>query len=318
MGFYFPRVAVQKARPRRPRTNTYKRQAALSTNISNGVRLDLFRGLKKFKSHVDPEQVYQAWKTGHYAKIMDAVPWPKLPELIEPAAKRLQTGVERSATFNLKEMPAVVSDNLKFSMQNPRIRDYVNRRSGSMVVNIQTDAQKVIQNAVARSFNESLNPRDVAGIIRGSIGLYPAQETALYNYRRGLTEKEIDPDRIESLTAAYEDRLLDQRSMTIARTETRLATNIGQQSVWEQAAQGGLIPPESRRVWIVDGNPCEICEPMDGESVGLYEPWILSTGDAVMIPTESHPNCMCGVELDMGYNQESGGNEDIGSDQDSD
>lgn len=290
--------AVVKSRSRK--TRTYNRLFRLSEAMASSVRLDLYRGLKKFKSHVSSEAVYQAWRTGNYARIMEAVPWDKLPFELEPAAKKLQSGMVKSAAFNLNEMPGPVKDNLKFSMANPRIRDYVGKRTGELVLNIQTDTQKVIQNAVARSFNEALSPRDVAGIIKGSIGLYPQQETALLNYRRGLTEKGLEDSKIDSLSSSYEDRLLNQRAMMIARTETRLATNIAQQSVWEQAAQEGYLPEKTARVWIVDGAPCEICDAMDGAEVGLYEPWTLPDGRAVMIPTESHPNCMCGVELKLG------------------
>ena len=312
MRFYFPPMNVSKAkRPPWKKTRTYNRLFALSNAMANGVGVDLFRGLRKFKSQVAPEEVYQAWKTRDYSKILNSVPWGNLPQHLEPAAKKIQAGMAKSASFNLKELPANTQENLRFSMNNPRIRDYVGKRTGQLVVNIQQDTQRVIQNAVARSFTEALTPREVAGIIRGSIGLYPQQETALYNYRKGLVAEGTYTDaRIDSLVSAYEDRLLNQRSMTIARTETRLATNVGQQSVWEQASQSGFLPPKTTRVWIVDGNPCDVCLPMDGVETGLYEPWILSTGDAVMVPSESHPNCMCGMELKMGYNADSGSDQD--------
>lgn len=299
--FFCPhRTRVLKARPRRKAGATYKRLSKLTSAMSSSVGLDLFRGFKKFKSHVEPERVYQAWSTGHYAKIMEAIPWEKLPHYLEPAATKLSHGMIKSANMTIDSLPDNANKGLRFNMKNPRMREYVGRRTGEMVINIQTDAQKVIQNAVARSFNEALTPRDVAATIRGSIGLYPQQETALRNYRQNLIQNETKPERIEGLVGAYEDRLLDQRSMMIARTETRLATNVGQQAVWEQASDEGLLPTEVTRVWVVDGNPCDICEPMDGEEVGLNEPWIMEDGDAVMLPTEAHPNCMCGMELNIG------------------
>ncbi len=291
---------ILKAGPRRKAGATYKRLSSLTSAMAGSVRLDLFRGFKKFKSHVDPERVYQAWKTGHYAKIMEAVPWERLPHYLEPAANKLSVGMIKSAKMNIESLPDNANKYLRFNMKNPRMREYVGRRTGEMVMNIQSDTQNVIQNAVARSFNEALTPRQVADTIKGSIGLYPQQETALRNYRQTLSASEHSPDKIESLVGAYEDRLLDQRSMMIARTETRLATNVGQQAVWEQASDEDLLPREVTRVWVVDGNPCDICEPMDGEEVGLNEPWILPDGDAVMMPTEAHPNCMCGMELNLG------------------
>lgn len=266
--------------------------------MSGGVRLDLVRGIRKFKTHVDAEKVYQAWKTGNYPQIMASIPWDKLPGEIEPAAKRLDKVMDRAAKMSLEGVPPATE--LRLNMNNPGVRDYVNRRTGELVVNIQGDTQRTIQNAVARSFNEALTPRQVADTIRGSIGLYPQQETALRNYRIDLTKKGLTDEKIDSLSFAYEGRLLDQRAMMIARTETRMAGNIAQQSVWEQASQAGMLPQGSMRVWIVDGNPCVICEAMEGVEVGMYEPWTLPDGRSVMIPTMSHPNCMCGFELKLG------------------
>ncbi len=291
---------IIKARNKKT-TRTYNRLFNLSESMAGAVRLDLFRGLKKFKSHVDPESVYQSWKSGNYSKIIEAIPWKKLPHELEPAAKKLQAGLVKSADFSIEGMKSSIPNrDLRYDMKNPRLRDYVNRRTGELVVNIQSDTQKTIQNAVARSFNEALTPRDVAGIIRGSIGLYPRQEQALRNYRQNLVASGFNTEKIDTLSGRYEDRLLNQRAMMIARTETRLASNVAQQSIWEQASNNGFVPSGAMRVWIVDGNPCDVCTEMDGVEVGLYEPWNLPDGRAVMVPTESHPNCMCGMELKLG------------------
>lgn len=311
MKFYYP--PIQKARkPTRPgQTRTYNRLFALSNTMARAVSLDLFRGLRSFKSRVNENQVNQAWMSRDYSKIMAAVPWENLPEYLEPSAKKIQSGMSKAAQFNIEKLPKNARTGLNFSMNNPRIRQYVGRRTGELVVNIQRDTQRVIQNAVARSFNEALTPREVAGLIRGSIGLYPQQETALHNFRKGLVANGTIPeDRIDSMVDAYENRLLNQRARMIARTETRLATNVGQQSVWEQAKDSGFLPADATRVWIVDANPCEICAPMEGVEVGLNEPWRLSTGELVMVPSESHPNCMCGMELKLGYNDSTGGGDD--------
>lgn len=169
-----------------------------------------------------------------------------------------------------------------------------------MVVNIQADTQNIIQNAVARSFSNALTPRDVASSIRNSIGLFPGQQTALMNYRQGLKESGMKPDRVDAFSSKYEDRLLDYRAKMIARTETRQATNQGQLFIWQDAQNQDLIAPTAKKVWVVDGAPCEICEPMDGVAIGLAESWTLPNGDIADIPTDAHPHCFCGMELEFG------------------
>ncbi len=144
------------------------------------------------------------------------------------------------------------------------------------------------------------SPRDMAKEIKNYVGLYPRLATAHSNYVAKLRKDGVRPDRIEVLSDKYYDRLLTYRTETIARTETQFMLNRGQLTVWQEGSRQGLLPPDSKKVWIVDGNPCEICEPMDGIAVGINESWSLDDGSEVDIPTEAHPNCMCIMDLDMG------------------
>jgi hypothetical protein len=293
---------VSKAK-RKPwkRTRTPHRLEALHQSMSGAVRVDLVRGLKTFKNRIDPEEVYRAWLSGDYWKTMDIIPWQELPGDLGKATEKLGETLGKASGFTIESLPPPVEDKLRFDMHNPRIRRYAERVSGKLVVNIEEDTRKFIASAVARKFDAAMTPRRVADIIRPQIGLLPRQTTALQNYRTMLEREGTGTKRLEKLVDDYHDKMLDSRSMTIARTETRMAENQGQQAVWDQAANQGLISREARRRWLVDGAPCEVCEPMDGEEVGLFEPWTIEYPDGstenVMVPTESHPNCMCQMEL---------------------
>lgn len=302
-GHHSHKERIHKAGRKRKVSRTYKRVYALSQQMSRAVQVNFVRGVKTFKNRVSEAAVYNAWKSGDYQKIMQVIPWDKLPEDMEGIVNPLEKTMVKTGKNVIESLPAPIQEEFRFDTKNPEIRNYLSNRTGELVTDISKNTQAIIQNAVTRSFDQALHPSDVAGMIKGSIGLYPRLENAVENYRQGLLRAKtpLSQGRVAFLVDKYNDRLLNYRAMMIARTETRNATNTGQLNIWQQAAEQGLIDPHTaKKVWIVDGNPCEICDPMDGKKIGLYEYWTLSNGLVVDTPSESHPHCMCGMEIDYG------------------
>ena len=87
-------------------------------------------------------------------------------------------------------------------------------------------------------------------------------------------------DRIESVF----DEATGYRSQMIARTETIAASNYAAE---EGYSQSGVVEGKE---WLTAPGCCEACEDVNGEIVGLNEPF--SSGD--MFPP-LHPNCLCCV-----------------------
>jgi hypothetical protein len=304
---------VMKAKtkgPRRQVTSTYRKLSALSRAMGNSVRLDLVKGITRFKKRISLDSLYEAWSAADYGKAFATIPWDKLPEDLAPALSGIASTTKKAGDYQMIKLPPNINSRLRFDVTNPVIRNFVKNRTGELVKNIQEDAQKVIQNAVARSFTEAMTPRQVAASIKSSIGLLPQHEQAVRTYARGLQEKGLPLGNIQKYSEAYADRLLDYRAMNIARTETRMATNQGQLAVWQEGVNQGFISKDTaKKEWVVDGDPCPICEPMDGEMVGLYDPWIIEDNRGVRgvyIPTESHPQCLCGMELHFGEESKEG------------
>lgn len=269
--------------------------------MGKAVQADLLHGMRTFRRNVPAHQMLDAWARGDYSKVTALIPWQDLPPDLEKARQQIVVTAEDAAKHSIPSLPSPVRRSLRYDTRNPALMRWLNTRAGDLIVNIQSDTQLTVQNAVRRSFDRAMTPRQVANSIRGSIGLLPRQETALANYRDGLEAEGTPLDRVDQLADAYGDRLLDNRLMTIARTETRFAANRGQLAVWGAAANQDLIDRrKARKVWIVDGDPCPICEPMDGVSAPLDGMWTLNNGDVVEIPTDAHPNCFCGMELDFG------------------
>jgi len=271
------------------------------------VKADFIKGITTFKKRVSPSELMAAWKKGSYAHLMETIPWQDLPEDFDPFLQTLQKGVAGAADRTLELLPP---NELRFDMNNPNIRNYVNEVTGRLVVGIQNDTMRVVQNQVQRSFTEALNVSDVADNIRDSIGLHPRYEQAVHNYESGLRADGVDPDKVDELTSSYRDRLLDSRARTVAKTETRQATNYGQLTVWQQAQSQGLVKQEAQKVWVTckecitkTPSPCDLCYPMDGEMVPVSGFWTLADGSICEVPSDAHPNCNCGMTIDLGVDE---------------
>lgn len=291
-----------KAKVRKPwkKTRTYTRLTKLSDAAARAVSISLVDGIKKFKSKVDPQKIYEAWLSGDYSKVYEQIPWEKLYKDIEPAHEKLAASVSGSAKHVIESLPPDAKNGLRWDTSNPTITRYVDSRIGELVVGIQEDTREVIAGAISRSLDNAMTPRRVADLIKPSIGLYPQQVTALDNYRQSLIQQGGKSSVIEAMSSAYEARLLDYRAMMIARTEVRRAHNQGQLAVWNTAKNQGVLDRDAKKAWVVDGNPCPECIDLDGEIVGIDEFW--ETEDGPVDAPPLHPNCMCGMELV--YNQE--------------
>jgi len=60
----------------------------------------------------------------------------------------------------------------------------------------------------------------------------------------------VTTEFLDRVTARYAQRLLNQRLLNIARTETIAAANEGQRQLWQQAIDRGDLTGRERRAWI--------------------------------------------------------------------
>lgn len=114
---------------------------------------------------------------------------------------------------------------------------------------------------------------------------------------RPLTDKEI-----EAILGGYSDKLLMVRGETIGRTEAMGALHAGRREAYLQAVANGKVTlGEVYREWDSTGDTKvrHSHRALDGEQVGLDEPYISPTGARIMYPgdpdapAEEVINCRC-------------------------
>lgn len=218
----------------------------------------------------------------------------------------------------------------RFDLVNPEAVRWIDEHGAELVRQVTTDTRQAIQAIIKRSFEQGIPPDAAGRMIRNVVGLTERGATAVNNYERflrgfgpgpieslskgdiarlargGIRANQLgklqrvglDDERIQKLTESYRQRLINERSETIARTETLRASNEGQLNLWRQARAKGLIAPQVRKKWDAtpDFKTCIICRSAGGQTVPLDAPFQTMVGPC-MVPQDSHPRCRCGMVL---------------------
>ena len=191
---------------------------------------------------------------------------------------------------------------ISFDLTNPRAVIWAGQYSGALITEIADETRAGIRTLIEAAFTDGLHPYDVARRIRDWIGLTSRQQGAVARLARALHEQGVDPEVVERRTQRYAASQLRYRAKLIARTETLASSNYGQDELWAQAREQGLLSlARTKRVWLVtddDRLDEDICEPMEDQKVGLHEPFVTPQGRTLQVPP-AHPNCRCTVGLEI-------------------
>lgn len=264
----------------------------------------LFReAVARASDRVSLTRLADAYATGNIWTVEALLALPRWEKgLAADIAAVLFRTLDRAGTA-LSERPVFKADppvmDFRFDVTNPEAVAWARNRSNALVTNILADTRAMLRSIIGRAFTDGIPPRHAARLIRDVIGLTERDGLAVDNMRRGLAEQGVNPSTILTRIGAYADRLHRQRALTIARTETLAASNQGQQQVWQQAAREGFLDPQdAKREWIItpDERLCDICAPMEGQAVGLNEPFQTGDGEYVMTPP-IHPACRCTLSM---------------------
>lgn len=119
--------------------------------------------------------------------------------------------------------------------------------------------------------------------------------------KRAMEKRQpIPPEKIDKMVDRYQERMIQNRARTIARSESLRATNVGVHEAWRQAIEerkvdGSLV----RKRWVLakDERTCRICngiykaQPKRG--IPLEALFANPNGIAPLKGPIAHPNCRC-------------------------
>ncbi len=201
------------------------------------------------------------------------------------------------------------------TLVNPRAVQAASTEVGNMIVGISTTSADGIRSIVASSVGGDMTVTQQSRLISDIVGLDPRRAQAVANYRtslegiangtsplsdayRALADGRFNPasglssSKIDTMVSRYAEKQLQDRALTIARTETMRAATLGLQTSWQEAEAAGLFNPGDAMIeWVITDDACDLC--LENEDAGP-----IPYGDSW--PNDDppvHPNCRCTLSL---------------------
>jgi hypothetical protein len=199
----------------------------------------------------------------------------------------------------------------RFNLTSPFVLRAARDMSANLIRGVGAETKLAVRRLIFNGIRDGVPPRDTARLLRLVLGLSERDALAVDRLRAGLLEGGTKLSLVERRSAQYADRLLRQRALTVARTETMFAANRGQQELWRAMRDEGVVPADMGQRWLTtpDDRLCPRCAPLNGRVVQLgflfreTERGVLPSrrvpvaGVTVLSPP-LHPRCRCVLVFD--------------------
>ncbi len=294
-----------------------RRVAGLSPEIARAV-LKAFAVLRDSVSEAE----YAAMiSRGDVEAVVRRIDPQTIDRAFAPVRRSIYDQVVDGVIYHARDIPKAQSFGLQFNVLNPRMVDAVRALDTKVVEGLTEDVRQILRQVTERGITAGVNPRAVARELRAAIGLGPAQESQVDNFRRALVERDVAKiktylkrDRrfdsriergdygdaeIEKWTGIYRKRRIAQNAETNAITAALDAQKLAQRMAWESAIERGLYAREDvlkRWSGTLDERERELHLRQEGETVGFDEPFTL-TGE--IIPGQSTYRCRCSARYSV-------------------
>ena len=199
-----------------------------------------------------------------------------------------------------------------FTLTSPLVMQEAERLAGHMIVDVKQSTRDAVRRTISDAWRDGLAPRESAVLIRQVIGLDKRRAIALGNYARAQSGASGGANRDKRILA-YSRRLVKDRALTIARTETMRAANAGVQLGWQEMVNAGHLPASMRQQWITtpDDRLCDLCAPMSGQEImlqGEFQSTVRGVLPSDRVPYAGgnveqpplHPSCRCTLSAAFG------------------
>jgi len=286
-----------------PKTNRqfYRVLHRIADTATPKVRRQFLEAIDSIRGTTRVKELREALEVGSSIEVFTALGVDKLGLEMSALVTTLREAYNKAAIEAGKILPKEIQAGFRFDMFNPRAVDYARLRAAELVSQVSDSTRRGIQRVIAEGVESGLTVQQQASRIKEMLGLTPRQVSALDNFKQMLTTEGRKPAQIKRMVNRQKNRMLRSRATAIARTETINAVNAGQEEIWAQAMDQGLIDFNARKKWVVtpDDLLCPICKPIPKNNPGgvpIGTPFQTSVGPR-MRPA-AHPNCRCSMSLE--------------------
>lgn len=204
---------------------------------------------------------------------------------------------------------AVLNDRL--DVQSPYVHQTALTLSGNLIRQINEQTKESVRRIIYESIRDGVPPRQSANLIRGIVGLTSRQSGSVMNLWRTMADAGNPNAELNAMR--YGEKLLRDRAVNIARTETMFSANKGQQLAWREMVNSQLIDTTRfQQKWMVtpDDRLCDRCAPMDNKLVpldghfeeterGVLPSARISVAGTTVENPPLHPQCRCTLVADF-------------------
>jgi Phage Mu protein F like protein len=305
----------------------------LADKLAPRIRKAFLAALNRLKGQISLDDLAEAVKTGDVDKVLsmlaidqrftDALNGKDADANIDSFSAAITSTFVEGAVTASDELVPKFGFKLSFDLANPEATKFLDSYTFATIKDISANTREGIRSVITNAFDSGGSPYEQARLIKSFIGLTDHQSRAVLNYRKALSSHNtlrqalqrslrdgrfdssiqrairtnigLSQTHIDQMTERYEERFIQYRATTIARSESLRASNKGQRALWKQAQSKGLLGTKVKRVWIVSGDAdtCEDCMDLDGTVVGLDEEFAPGIDD----PGDVHPDDRCSQGL---------------------
>lgn len=204
-----------------------------------------------------------------------------------------------------------LSVGVTFNPGNPRAEAIIRETSETFIREIDQSTRETIFETLRQGQQTGASPAEMARSIRRNLGLSKRQLQAVENYRRlleagsrealdrELRDRRFDPSvrraktkpltaaQIERMVERYREKAINNRAITIARTESLSAMNKARLEAFRQGLeQAGIDPSRASKQWISSRDPRVRDQhvTLDGQVVPVDQPFVAPNGDLLLTP----------------------------------
>lgn len=240
---------------------------------------------------------------------------------LRPVRSGIQRTLQQAVTYVARDLPAKAGTLVvQFNVLNTNVLAAIRTLDDKILPTLKADIRESVRRAVEAGLEAGANPRTIARGLRDVVGLSPAQELAVRNYRAQLdagevgaatsrqlhdarfrVTKDMSAEKIDRMVTVYRKNMVAFHAETVARTATLDAFRNAQDLAWRQAIDAGLVDGDNLlKTWMQVDRPTkrESHIPLNGETVPFDQPY--SNGD--MVPGEGPDewNCACLSRVHLG------------------
>ncbi len=256
------------------------------------------------------------------AEVVRALERGRLEPILEPLeaagaafAAEVAAVYSQAARAVAEHVTPLVRSTTTFDQTNWRAVDRMRGARLDLIRQVTEDQRNVIRYVLEQGLTAGRNPREMARVIKDSIGLTDYQLRIVDNYRAKLEagdasalgntlrdrrydrtvqryadeRRRLTKAQIDTMTERYRQRWLAKRSEDIALTEAMRATHQGAEDLWRQLIESGQVSAdELSREWLTarDERVRGSHRPMHGQKRPFGEAFVSGLGNLLLYPCD--------------------------------